>query len=259
MKRLTVILVFIVFTSCSIQKRLYNKGFYTSKTQTTKRPDIKDTTKPISLLSTIKKIKKDTSSLLLAKIPEAINAKTNYSTPILNKNETKFIVLKHLILERDSVLKQKSNEYLTNKLAKKSFALGLISLICTIGFILYVTVPAAIIFGIIAIRKGRKAIELMGNDAELNKQYRSKAITGIKLGMSFFIFLLTLVHIALIVGIAYLALYGFLYFALNHGAVATPLIIAIVLGLCIVFGVVMLYLFLLKKIIKLIPHKKAPL
>ena len=99
----------------------------------------------------------------------------------------------------------------------------------------------------------------MGNDAELNKQYRSKAITGIKLGMSFFLFLLTLIHIGLLVGIFLLELYGILYFVLNFSAFAAPIIICVILGLCAVFGVVMLYRFLLKRIIKLIPPKKTPL
>lgn len=266
MKTTIIILLslLLVLSSCSIQKRLYNKGFYASKSHTNKKPDIKDTTKSVSLLNTIKEIKKDNPSLLHAKVPETINVKEKqikYSnTSALNRKETKFIILKHLILEGDSVLKQKLNEYPTRKLAKNSFTLGIISLICTIGFFLYpITVPAAIICGIIAIRKGRKAIEQMGNDTELNDKYRLKAIKGIKLGLSFFLFLLTLLHIAIIVGIAYLILLGFLYFVIVSNIVAASLIICIVLGLCAIFGVVMLYLFLLKKVIKLIPPKKTPL
>ena len=74
----------IVFSSCSLQKRLYNKGFYVSNSQTNKKPAIHDTAKPISLLSTIKQIKKDNSTpLLLAQVVNPIKTKgINYNAVI---------------------------------------------------------------------------------------------------------------------------------------------------------------------------------
>jgi hypothetical protein len=91
-KRLTFILSIIIISSCSLKKRLYNKGFYVSNSQSNKKPAIKDTSKPTSLLSNIKQIKKETNFQLLAiasKAIEIINKKqVNYNPLIPNTRQT---------------------------------------------------------------------------------------------------------------------------------------------------------------------------
>jgi len=83
MKYFFPLFLIFVFTSCSIQKRLYNKGFYVSNSQTLKKPSIKDTTKLVSLLNTIKQSRKETNASLLAmavKTIEIANKKQNLLT-----------------------------------------------------------------------------------------------------------------------------------------------------------------------------------
>ncbi|MHB8260947.1 MAG: hypothetical protein ACYDCN_06990 [Bacteroidia bacterium] len=260
MKRIILLLVCLLFISCSFNKRLYQKGYHIEWR------GIKNVSENTSKIVTKRK---DTlsQSINLAIDKEKLNSLTastnnkqiNTKGLIQYRRENKFILLKPLILEGDSVVKQQSNEKekLIRKLSKKSFALGIITLICTILFFLYIiTIPTAIICGIIAIRKGRKAIAQMGNDVELNKQYRLKAIKGVKLGMSIFVFLITLVHIAMIVGIAYLAIGGFVFFGLVLGVPEVGEILFIVLGLLAIYGVVRLYLFILEKLFKIIPKKQ---
>ncbi len=72
MKYFLPLFLLFVLASCSVQKRLYNKGFYVSKSQPTNKADIiKDTAKQASLLHTIKQ-KKETNAPLLATAVKAI-------------------------------------------------------------------------------------------------------------------------------------------------------------------------------------------
>lgn len=92
MKYFLPLFLLFVLASCSIQKRLYNKGFYTSNSRTNKKADIKNTAKPDTLLPTIKQIKEDNNTPLLAIASKAIETihkkQINYSSPILDTKQT---------------------------------------------------------------------------------------------------------------------------------------------------------------------------
>lgn len=93
MKYFLVIFLLFVLSSCSIQKRLYNKGFYVSNSRTNKKVNIKDTAKAVSLLHTIQQVKEETNTApLLAIASEAIEVihkkQINYSAPIIKREQT---------------------------------------------------------------------------------------------------------------------------------------------------------------------------
>ena len=262
MKHIHLLLFGFFLFSCSINKRHYQKGFHI-EWKGTKEASINTARRNAERNDTLSK---------LINLPNSLNTSANDKEAIANIiqpnseliasniKEPKLIKSKHLLLVGDSVLIQKSNEYFTRKLAKSSYTLGIITLLSTILVFFYIfTVPTAIICGIIAIRRGKKAIKLMGNDIELNKKYRKKAVIGIKLGMSFFYFLITAFHIGLLGGFVVLVSYLVLGIALNTGAVEGPIIIAAVLCILAAILIVKLYLLILKKLKNTIPTIKAPL
>jgi hypothetical protein len=161
-------------------------------------------------------------------------------------------------LPPDSVKKQVKafDEQLIRKKTKQSYVLGIVTLISTILFILWIfTVPTAIICGILAIIKGRKAIELMGSDADLKNKYYAKARRGIRLGMSFFYFLITLLFIGFLIGVMFGALYIDIMLTIGYHF-DYGVIVAIVAGLIGVTGVVRLYAYVIEKVHdKMIPPK----
>jgi hypothetical protein len=103
MKYFLPLFLLFVLTSCSVQKRLYNKGLYTSKNQTIKKQETQHTTKQVSLLSTIKQIKKETNTPLLATTVKVIE--------IINKKQT-------LLIDPCDTIVMKTGERLLGKVTK---------------------------------------------------------------------------------------------------------------------------------------------
>ena len=77
-----LILYALIFSSCSLKKRLYTKGFYTSSAQSIKKPNGCDTVAPLPYLESIKQLKKENYPILLAQLSKSFVTKNkiNYST-----------------------------------------------------------------------------------------------------------------------------------------------------------------------------------
>ena len=103
MKYFLPLFLLFVLSSCSVQKRLYNKGFYVSNSRTTNKTDIKDTTKQVTLLHTIKQVKKETNVPLLATAVKAIE--------IINKKQT-------LLIDPCDTIVMKTGERVLGKVTK---------------------------------------------------------------------------------------------------------------------------------------------
>lgn len=129
------------------------------------------------------------------------NIKGNHFSPITIVNE-------------DSIVKKNEidREVKVRRLTKKSYVLGITTLVATILFILWIiTVPTAIICSILAAKRAREAIALMDKDPDLNSKYRKKAILGLKLSRSIYVLLLVLVLVATVIGLFFLSMYLVLF------------------------------------------------
>lgn len=259
----TLILLFLSFLifSCSVEKRIYQKGYHlvwknkSHKFVVSKLNSTKINNNNLAAISPENKSELTTNLLS--------SSSANYPTPILNlgKEEEQFTFLnkeknrKHgpgnfstnIPIQKAEKFKKLSNHFLAigdtvapklkqnkefyiNKLANNSIVFGVISIIFSIPnpffFISYIL---AIIFGILAIKKGGEAIMLMKNDSELKDKYRKKSILGMKLGKFTLIFLNTLFFTAFIIGMGYFGY--FLLFGVSLGIFPKYFIILAVLFL----------------------------
>ena len=93
---LLVVFCALAFSSCSFKKRIYTKGFYTSSTQSIKKPIAHDTVACLPFIKNIKQLKKETYPTLFAQVSKTIlaNKKTNYPPLLCTTNTCDTIILK---------------------------------------------------------------------------------------------------------------------------------------------------------------------
>lgn len=248
-----------------MEKRLYRKGHYIEWRKTKSLTENKiSTAKSNKENFRIASLSKEESPLIASATSRQDGSSKIHRSIISiksnDKKEPKYTVLKQFKAVEDSVKKQMlGSEERVRRLSKKSYVLGIVTLISTILFFFYIfTVPTALICGILAIKRGKEAVRQMGNDSELNSKYRSKARNGIRLGMSFFFFLITLLFLGLLAGVVAGALVLDIYLELvlyfDYGVV-----VAVVIGLIAAYLVVRTYISTVTKIHNnTIPTEQAP-
>src|ERR1035437_6586323 len=111
-------LVGILCTSCPLQKRLYNKGYYLSKNHSLKKTEEKTNTDTIpSLVSNIKPVKvKEVPVTLSAEIPSKTE-ETKHSSFIIHHSKLKIDACDTLFLRNGAKILVKVTEVYANQIA----------------------------------------------------------------------------------------------------------------------------------------------